>query len=120
MVIHFCELLQYYQCIFAYLRIAYNTFGANEGCLNLPKVLKNEATIALPRHDGEMPTNIFLAFILVLIVLLHSVSLGKLSLSQDLIMFIDHLKMFFFSLVISHEAMTVGKIRNETVKVAQV
>ena len=65
---------------------------ANEGCLNLPEVLKKEATIALPRHDGETSTNIFLAFILVLIVLLHSVSLGKLSLSQDLHVF------FFFSL----------------------
>ena len=84
MVIQFRELLQYYQGIFTYLRITYNTFGANEGCLNLPEVLKKEATIALPRHDREMPTNIFLAFILVLIVLLHSISLGKLSLSQDL------------------------------------
>ena len=68
MVTHF--LLQYYQSIFAYLRITYNTFGANEGRLNLPEVLKNEATIAQPRHDGEMPTNIFLAFILALIVLM--------------------------------------------------
>ena len=56
--------------------------------INLPEILKKEATIALPRHDGEMLTNIFLAFILVLIVLLHSVSLGMLSLSQDLINYI--------------------------------
>ena len=74
MEIHFRELLQHYQGIFAYLRITYNMFGASEGCLNLPEVLKNEATIALPRHDGETPTNIFLAFILVLITQLASVS----------------------------------------------
>ena len=58
--------------------------GANEGCLDLPEVLKNEATIALPRHDGENPKNTFSPFVLVLIVVLHSVSIGKLSLSQDL------------------------------------
>ena len=80
MVIHFRELSRYLRI----RGIMYNMFGVNEGCLSLPEVLKEEATIALPRHDGEMPTNIFLAFILVLIVLLHSVSLGKLSLSQDL------------------------------------
>ena len=55
MVIHFRELLQYYQGIFAYLRITYHTFGANEGRLNLPEILKKEATTALPRHDGENP-----------------------------------------------------------------
>ena len=84
MVIHFRELLQYYQGIFAYLRITYHTFGANEGRLNLPAILKKEATIALPRHDGENPKKSFSPFVLVLIVVLHSVSLGKLSLSQDL------------------------------------
>ena len=73
-----------YRGIFAYLRITYYTFRANEGCLNLPEVLKEEVTIALPRHNRETPTNIFLAFILVFIFLLHSVSLSKLSLSQDL------------------------------------
>ena len=84
MVIHFRELLQYYQGIFAYLRITYHTFGANEGRLNLPEILNKEATIALLRHDGGNPENSFSPFILVLIVLLHSVSLSKLSLSQDL------------------------------------
>ena len=59
-------------------------FGANEGHLNLPEVLKNEATIALPRHDGENPKNTFSPFVFVLIVVLHSISLSKLSLSQDL------------------------------------
>ena len=52
--------------------------------INLPEVLKNEATIALPRHDGENPKNTFSPLILALIVVLHSVCLGKLSLSQDL------------------------------------
>ena len=84
MVIHFHELLQYYQGIFTYLRITYHTFGANEGRLNLPEILKKEATIALPRHDGENQKNTFSPFVLVLIVVLHSVSLGKLLLSQDL------------------------------------
>ena len=81
MVIHFRELLQY-QGIFAYLCITYNTFEANEGRLNLPKILENEATIALPRHNEETPKNTFSPFILELIVLLHSVSLGKLSLTE--------------------------------------
>ena len=96
MVIHFRELLQYYQGIFAYLRITYNTFGVNEGCLNLPEILKNEATIALPRHDEETPKNTFSALILALIVLLHSVSLGKLSLSQDLFIYEIIFKTFYF------------------------
>ena len=47
-------------------------------------ILKIEATIALPKHDGENPKNSFSPFVLILIVVLHSVSLGKLSLSQDL------------------------------------
>ena len=66
---------------------------------------KSKATIALPRHDGETQKNFFLPFILVLIVLLQSVILSKLSLSQDLyyilyyiilycIVFIDDLKCF--------------------------
>ena len=61
MVIHFRELLQYYHSIFAYLHITYNTFGANEGRLNPLEILKNEATIALPRHDEETPKNTFFA-----------------------------------------------------------
>ena len=79
-LLYFRELLQYYQGIFAYLRITYHTFGANEGW----DTLKKKATIALPRHNGENPKNSFSPFILVLIVMFHSVSLGKLSLSQDL------------------------------------
>ena len=47
-------------------------------------ILKNKATIALPRHDRENLKNTLLLFVLVLIVVLHSVSLRKLSLSQDL------------------------------------
>ena len=60
-------------------------------------MLKNEATIALPRHDRETPTNTCSPFILVLIILLHSISFGKLSLSKDLFI-LYHIKMFFFSL----------------------
>ena len=46
------------------VRITYNKFGVIEGCLNLPEVLKNEATIALPRHDGENPKKHFFALCL--------------------------------------------------------
>ena len=69
-------------------------------------MLKSKATIALPRHDGETPKKTFLPFVLVLIVLLHSVSLSKLSLIQDLyyiilyyIVFIDYLKCFSSHLI---------------------
>ena len=49
-------------------------------------ILKNEAAIALPRQDRETTEkkNTFSPFVLVLIVLLHSVGFAKLSLSQDL------------------------------------
>ena len=75
-------------------------------------VLKTNATTALPRHDRETLKNAFSCSSFGFTPLASV----KLSLSQDLIMFLDHLKMLFFSLVISHEAMTVGKIRNETMK----
>ena len=51
-------------------------------------MLKSKATIALPRHDEETLKKTFFPFVLVLIVLLHSVSLSKLSLSQDLYYYI--------------------------------
>ena len=86
MVIHFHELLQYYQGIFAYLHVSRTIrLEPMEAALTyIPEILKKEATIALPRHDGENPKNTFSPFVLVLIIVLHSVSLGKLSLSQDL------------------------------------
>ena len=52
--------------------------GYEANC-NQGSILKNEATIALPRHDGKMQ-KYFSPFVLVLITLLHSVRLGKLSL----------------------------------------
>ena len=67
----------------------------------LHEILKKEATIALPRHDGENPKNSFSPFVFVLIVVLHSVSLGKLSLSQDLHWITLHyeiiIKLFFLT-----------------------
>ena len=52
---------------------------------NYNQGFKIEATIDLPRHDEENPKkNSFSPFVLVLIVVFHFVSLGKLSLSQDL------------------------------------
>ena len=103
MVIHFRELLQYYQGIFAYLRITYHTFGANEGRLNLPEILKKKATIALPDTTERTKKNTFSPFVLVLIVVLHSVSIGKLlpepGLTFDYIGldYINYVKTFFFS-----------------------
>jgi len=55
--------------------------GYEANC-NQGSILKNEATIALPRHDGKMKKKNFSPFVLVLITLLHSVRLSKLSLSQ--------------------------------------
>ena len=60
MVIHFRELLQY-QSIFEVSSHTYvsHTIHLEQGRLKQPEILKKEATIALPRHDGETPTNIF-------------------------------------------------------------
>ena len=50
-----------------------------KAALTYLRYLKKEATIALPRHDGEnQKKNTFSPFVLVLIVVLHFVSLGKL------------------------------------------